>query len=224
MDSQIRINAAWVRSDTDELVLGEVRHTGCHLAIWERRPVGSCAPAVAGLLLAEGPLMWDSPTGSREYWQKELTSRLDGSVPVSCCEALAKDISRLAGIFCRVADVSHPRIRLERVEDDGCRLFHSDTLHYRMLCIYAGRGTEWLSRENVRMQELGLRGRDLEEANRAIVVDESAIRTLPTWHVAVFSGKLRSDTPPLVHRSAPVHGASDHRIRLCIDMPSGCDC
>lgn len=224
MDSQFQTEAAWVRSGPDERILGEVRQRGCHLAVWERPRLGSCAQAVAGLLLADGPVRWDSPIMSTGYWQEELNAKLGGSVPHFSCEALAGDISRLAEIFCRVADVGHPRIRLERVEDDGCRLFHSDTLHYRMLCIYAGGGTEWLTRDNVRMDELGLRGRDLDAANRAIVIDESAIRTLPSWHVALFSGKLRGDTPPLVHRSAPVGDASEHRLRLCIDMPSGCDC
>lgn len=143
---------------------------------------------------------------------------------MSGSDALAADIVMLARCFCEMADTSHARVRLERVEDDGCMLFHADTLRIRMLCTYAGPGTEWLEPENVRMHELGLRGREIAGANAAIVIDAARIQQVPAWHVVMFTGRMRADTPPLVHRSAPVRSAAENRLRLCIDLPGECGC
>lgn len=43
--------------------------------------------------------------------------------------------------------------------------------------------------------------------------------------MASFSGRLRDDSPPLIHRrSAPVRGGNDLRLRLCIDLTSSRGC
>lgn len=124
------------------------------------------------------------------------------------------------------AGTLHPRVRFERVEDDGCALFHADSLNLRLLCTYAGPGTEWLENSNTRRHELGLRSRTLDEANADIVVDPSRIRRLAPWHVAIFSGRSRpgAEDNALIHRSAPVLSANTPRLRLCIDLPADCGC
>lgn len=97
--------------------------------------------------------------------------------------------------------------------------FFTQTPCTRLLCTYAGPGTEWLEAGNTRPGELDLQGRTIEEANAAIVIEPDRILHVPAWHVAVFTRRLRQDTPALIHRSAPVPDRVRYRLRLCIDQP-----
>lgn len=144
--------------------------------------------------------------------------------PTASLRSLAGDITHLSGLFSEIAKTIHPRVRLERVEDDGCAIFHADSLKIRLLCTYTGAGTEWLENTNVRRHELGSRGRSIRETNTAIVIHPANIRHIPAWHAAVFTGRGREGTPALIHRSAPVSTSNDHRLRLCIDLPGDCGC
>jgi len=139
--------------------------------------------------------------------------------------ALAADIHELSSRFADIADIKHPRVRLTRIEDEACALFHADTLRFRLLCTYAGPGMQWLKNDNVRRHELGSRGRTLVEATNAIVINQAAIQTVPETHVAIFKGRLFEDEEDnaLVHRSSPLAHPTDYRLRLCVDFAS-CGC
>jgi hypothetical protein len=208
----------------DPSVFSNIQRPGVNLTILERDADPRCGKALEALLGSQRPVRLDmkNPTSSA------LASAIQdaASLGVSSVQALAEDIAGLAGQFGRVAGTIHPRVRLERVEDDGCALFHADSLPLRMLCTYSGPGMEWLENSNVRRQELGLQSRTLAEANAAIMVDSRKIRRIPAWHVTVFAGRLHSggETQALVHRSAPVSHSGATRLRLCIDLPGDCGC
>jgi hypothetical protein len=208
----------------DPSVFSGIHRPGVNLAVLERDADLRCAEALEALLGSSQPVRLDlkNPTSSVLAAAIESAAGLGGS----SVKTLAKDISNLAGQFGRVAGTIHPRVRLERVEDDGCALFHADSLPLRMLCTYSGPGMEWLENSNVHRQELGLQSRTLAEANAAIMVDSRKIRRIPAWHVAVFAGRLHSggETQALVHRSAPVSHSGATRLRLCIDLPGDCGC
>jgi hypothetical protein len=201
-----------------------IRNIGVNMAIWQRPANPKCLAVIDALLFAPCAVALDLNPAEKETISTGIHSLVSGRCDPASASALADEIWALVGLFCSIADTNHARVRLERIEDDGCMLFHADTLRLRMLCTYAGPGTEWLDSDNARYDQLGLRGRSIEETNRAIVVDEAKIRHLAPWHVAVFSGRLREDTLPLIHRSAPVRSEKDHRIRLCIDLPGTCGC
>lgn len=189
-------------------VLEEIRTPGVNLSIWHREPV-----PVPGELLRQ-PLRFDGEAPEAA----ELVRAIPELGP------MAADIVRLWKRFGQIAGTRHPRVRLERVDDDGCALFHADSLRVRMLCTYAGAGTEWLDNDDVNWDELGLRGRTLDEANAAIVRSPECIRRIPTGAVAVFSGRGREEARPLIHRSAPIRPGEGFRLRLCIDLPGNCGC
>ena len=135
---------------------------------------------------------------------------------------LLEDIADLAADLAVVADCSEVRVRLTKVANDGCAAFHVDTLPVRLLCTYAGKGTQWADEPDVRRAELGLRGRTLDEANAAIVPDAARIRTMPTGAIAICKGRLwrGAEQRGLVHRSHPVCCGEHARLRLAID-PAG---
>ena len=93
-----------------------------------------------------------------------------------------------------------------------------------MLCTYSGLGTEWVENNNARYNELGSKGRSKEETNNSIVIDADKIHVMQPWHVAIFSGRKKKKTLPLIHRSSPVKGKEEYRVRLCIDYPDACGC
>ena len=209
-------------------VLRRIREPGVNLCLWTRAADPRAAVAVRALLSARDPLALDlaAPTPARLAAGLLEVIRRPSATGRAGARHLAEDIVALAAHFSAVAETRHPRVRLTRVEDDCCALFHADTLRVRMLCTYAGDGTQWLENDNVRRDQLGSQGRTLDEATRAIVVDLAAIRTIPAWHVAALKGRAwpGEEDNAIVHRSAPVAERSAHRLVLCLDLPAACSC
>lgn len=111
--------------------------------------------------------------------------------------ALAEDIAALALLFRTVAQAPRLRLRLEALEHDACRRFHVDAVGLRMLCTYAGRGTQW---------RLG--GPE----------DDAPHHEASPGDVLILKGARRGGAG-LVHRSPPVSGLERGRRRLvlCLD-------
>lgn len=208
-------------------ILAQIQRPGINLCVWQRGFKAAWQKGIDVILRCPRSLSLDltAPTGLQiaEYIGHFCATETQEMPSLS---KLGEDIACLADRFGKIAGVAHPRVRLTRVEDDGCALFHADTLSLRLLCTYAGPGTQWLGNDNVRRHELGFHGRSLEEATHAIVIDPLKILTLPKSHVAIFKGRLAEgeENNALVHRSAPVRRPSDTRIRLCIDLPDSCTC
>ena len=216
-------HVAWDdRSD----VLRRIVEPHLNLCIWRRKADPFVVSALGAILRAKIPFRLDLRAPARERIEQEIRDVFPALAAMRGCAHLVDDAHLLASLFAELAGTQHPRVRLERVEDDGCALFHSDTLRMRMLCTYAGPGTQWLENSNARRDQLSSRGRGIAEANAAIVIDPSAIRSISSWHVAVFKGRHWNDVEDysLIHRSAPVGHRGDYRIRLCIDIPDDGDC
>lgn len=213
-------------SSTDPSVLEEILKPDINLAIHQRQPREDCLPAVTALLHAIIPVKIDVKNPTSADLANQIAGTIAPTTPHTSTRALAGDIIHLASLFAQISGTKHPRVRFERVEDDACALFHADSLNLRLLCTYAGPGTEWLENSNTRRHELGLQSRPLAEANRAIVIDSSKIRSIPAWHAAIFAGRSRpgAEDNALIHRSAPVLLTNATRLRLCIDIPGDCGC
>jgi len=109
---------------------------------------------------------------------------------------LYADFRRLAARFAMLAASPVVRMRLEHVVNDSCHKFHVDTVGLRLLCTYAGPGTEWID-------------------------PPDKVRRMTTMEVAVFKGAAHTGPGPRVlHRSPPLSAGTfvDHsRVVLCID-------
>jgi hypothetical protein len=109
------------------------------------------------------------------------------------------DFRRLAGRFAMLAASPLVRMRLEHVVDDSCRKFHVDAVGLRLLCTYAGPGTEWM--------DIG-----------------GKVRRMTMMEVAIFKGTAFPGAGPRVlHRSPPLSAgmlAGQSRLVLCIDAMS----
>ena len=217
------------RSSPSPSVLHEILEVEVLLAVWKRASIKEIEPALQFFLSAQQPVRVDITSSELARCGQHLGEKfLDVSPEIqAACEALAEDFKDLAGKFSTISGRQHLRLRFERVEDDGCALFHVDSLPMRMLCTYAGPGTQWLEEDNVRRDQLGSRGRNLNDANAAIIVDDRKIHTESAWHVLIFKGRLWESygySEGLVHRSAPVRHPRDFRLRLTIDFSDTCAC
>ena len=117
-----------------------------------------------------------------------------------CVSDMEQDIRDLEQLY-RELTGEAPRVRVERTTGPGCKLFHADTVHQRMVCTYYGLGTELVRPADVDWH--ALEHPDLhasvEERNEKVVGDSSIYRLKP-WEVVWMKGRLATDMPA-VHRS-----------------------
>jgi hypothetical protein len=200
--------------------LSRIREPQRRLAIWERRipagisawlardfrpPGGDCR----GALLPDG----DASTVLDALLKPAFGS--DGDDPAFCAsfQQWKRDLQDLIVLAKRVApQTSGLMLRLQRLEDAGCPLFHVDRVPLRLLCVYLGAGTEWLPEDAVDRSRLGT-------GSNASVRDWSAVQRIGSGHVAVMKGDRYPGNAGrgLVHRS-PDASPAQPRILAAIDF------
>jgi hypothetical protein len=118
------------------------------------------------------------------------------------------DIETLVQTFAQIAQSKQVDIRLERIEVNACRLFHRDSVHFRLLTTYRGPSTEWVETEFAQIA--------LRNSGRFCL----PIRRLEDYDVAVFRGSHSAPDRGVVHRSPPIEKTGETRLLLCINTPS----
>jgi len=133
--------------------------------------------------------------------------------------ALARDIEKLASRYASLKGNLRIDASLAVVTTDKCRKFHADFKPLRLVCTYAGPGTEWVANEAVQRAALINEIEDLDAANRAIVPDAQAIRRASAGHVVLLKGELYPGNAGngAVHRSPPIAEAGERRLVLTLD-------
>ena len=174
---------AAVVAGPDEGVLRAISSERVGLALWWRT---LCPTA---LNIAEELL--DEPAFRHEAAGRpdEAADALAALLPLAA-RPLRQDFGPLAALFARLAGTALVRMRLEQVWRQTCPRLHVDAVSLRLLCTYAGHGTEW--------QDVA-----------------GTVRRMPIGHVGLFKG-TRHPGPGISvpHRSPPGHGG---RLLLCID-------
>lgn len=159
------------------------------LAVW-RRPTRIGLHRPIATLLTVKPFC-RAVEGSPDTATRALMS----SLPIAA-RPLGADISLLARLFAVLTNAAAVRLRLEHVTDNACRQHHVDAVRLRLLCTYAGTGTEWI-----------------DEGGQS--------HRMRTFHVGVFKGSGFPDNAVrMPHRSPPVEHlppARRSRLLLCID-------
>jgi hypothetical protein len=139
----------------------------------------------------------------------------DGLEPQSCTpfQQWRRDLLDLIALAKEIAPQT-PRLmlRLQRLENAGCPLFHVDQVPLRLLCVYVGAGTEWLPEDALDRSRLGT-------GTNASVRDWAAVQCIGTGHVAIIKGDRYPGNVGrgLVHRS-PEASAAQPRILAAIDF------
>jgi len=161
------------------------------LTFWRRPARAGLRPAIASALAL--PPFSEVAQGSPDEAAQALMSRMPARM-----RPLRAELAMLGRLFSTLSGEAVVRFRLEHVADDACRQFHIDSVELRLLCTYAGLGTEWI----------GLDGR---------------VRRMSVGDVAVFKGSKFPDSAPRIqHRSPPVEHLPRwrrSRLLICIDQP-----
>ncbi|KQM98902.1 DUF1826 domain-containing protein [Sphingomonas sp. Leaf25] len=109
-------------------------------------------------------------------------------------DVLGRDIAMLVARHAALTGEDRLRVRLDVIDTDACRRFHADYVTLRLLCTYAGPGTQWCDAD-----------------------EPEAVRDVATGSVGVFKGRLLLDPPSVLHRSPPIAATGGRRLMLVID-------
>jgi hypothetical protein len=123
-------------------------------------------------------------------------------------QALARDLRQLLALHALLHPGAGRRLRIERLVDDGCRRFHADHVTSRLLCTYAGPGTECLPASAIDPQ------RPADGSNDHVLEPDAVWRCEAGW-VLLMRGTL-GDGPAQFHRSPPRDPAGP-RLLAAID-------
>lgn len=187
-----------VAGTTDKIALGRILEPGINLALWYRGP----SPLIVGEL---GTLDASSfpdvrvPTTPTSRVQDVATLFQGQGFDTHRYPHWVEDIHELVGVFHELAGPRPVTLRLETTDGDGCRRFHVDRTHLRLLCTYRGPGTEWL-----RNAQVDRHAQAHFKPNEDILRHGVPACFEPFW-VGVMKGELFPGNAgnALVHRSPP---------------------
>lgn len=193
-------------------VLYRVLDPGVNLSLWRRPADPEITRELSQLLASDLPDVRCAT--SLASFEDDLSGLLEqqGLEPEMFRNWRA-DLARLADTFFELCEGRDVLLRLETTDDDGCRRFHTDRTHLRLLCTYRGPGTEWLSDGQVDRVAL---------MNGA--PNDGILRSgTPLQFGAFWVGILKGENYPgnaghgLVHRSPPIAGTGQTRVLFCLD-------
>lgn len=175
---------------------------GVNLAIWTRRlPAGLRAWLDRVELAALGCHRWELPARGLKPALADRLERL--ALPAGPGRAaFAADLARLAALHAGLTGADTVLVRLEAIDHDACRKFHTDAVGLRLITTYRGPGTQWID---------GTGGAD-------------RMRQLAAGQVGLFKGSaFGDDTPGIPHRSPPMAGTGRFRLLAVVDAVRAAD-
>lgn len=195
-----------------ELDLTRIRDPGVNICLW-RRPV---EPRIAlELAPLRPPQLPDVRCNtSRGSFDDDVSKLLRNQhLDPGAFENWRADLAHLAAGFFALSDGRDVSVRLEATDVDGCRRFHTDRTHLRLLCTYRGPGTEWLADEQVD------RNAQCKGAPNEDIVRFGEPRRFKAFWVGILKGTTYPDNAGrgLVHRSPPIAGSGQTRVLVCLD-------
>ena len=138
---------------------------------------------------------------------------------------LAEDIGFLTQKLGAILDRRHLHAKLFVQRSDGCRKIHTDYVKIRLLCTYAGPGTEWLPEENLVRKWLGPSDVDTHTANLRILREGTEPRRCEPAEILLLKGEAHPGNAGrgAAHRSPPLGSSGLSRLVLKIDE-ARCGC
>lgn len=197
MATILEARTAAVRIDADPAVLETAAAQDVALAVWQRRMPAHLAERIAAIRLDEVDdieRIIEAPLQSAAL----AATLVAGGYEPDAAMALSLDIVDLADRLSTVAGSTRLKLRLEVVETDACRRFHSDYMTLRLLTTYRGAGTQWHP-----------------------VDHPNVIEALNAGEVAIFKGRVLLDPPTILHRSPPIEARGEQRLLLVLDPVLG---
>ena len=193
-------------------VLRDIREPGINLCLWQRSVNRAVSSELSSLRATHLPDM-RCCTSSASFDDDVNALLQQQDLDPMAFENWRIDLRLLADVFFSLSEDRDVSLRLEMKDGDGCRRFHVDRMHLRLLCTYHGPGTLWLTDAQVdrAAQENG------EPNDKIIRFGE------PSYFETFWVGIMKGDAYPgntgrgLVHRSPPIAGSGRNRVLFCLD-------
>lgn len=201
--------------------LAPVLRPGTNCVVWQRRLAPTFKGALAELLTRPS---FDHRS-VMDVANPDCAPLLTDLPPSDARAFLLEDIPKLAGAFGTLLGRKHVHARFGLLRGDSCRKFHADHVTLRMLCTYAGPGTEWIPDSDLVRENLGRVDVDIPTANRLVLRCPDAVQHCPVGDVIVLKGHLYDGNrgQGAVHRSPPIAAQGLSRLVLTLDEhPCGC--
>lgn len=156
-------------------------------------------------------------------WEQSLRLVADGrSVPniAPWCDAdttlFAQDIAAWAEVYAQLMDSPEVGVRITCTATPPCPRFHVDRVGARMVCTYAGAGTEWLLSQHVRREKLGHAAGGLSDEQSGLI--QGPVGRMHTFDIGLLKGEgwFENLGMGLVHRSPPTSGV-ENRLFVSFD-------
>jgi len=196
-----------------DLGLTRILADGTNVCVWRRELPPLLRAWLDGL---SATLSYDTTADVSPESVRALFARFpDGPAT----RAWATDVAALVALFCELLGTKTTRASLATVTTNKCRKFHTDYKALRLVCTYAGPGTEWVDDRDVERDALCREEACVDVANARIVPRGSSIRRAGPGDVVVLKGELYAGNAGrgAVHRSPPIEATGERRIVLTLD-------
>ncbi|UTW54359.1 DUF1826 domain-containing protein [Kordiimonas sp. SCSIO 12610] len=178
-------------------VFGDIQSANCNLCIWQRPP-----PVTASNLLDMEPKSFRLLVGPNTIESRLRLAILQAGYSLSKPTSdLIDDILQLYDLFRPHTDTPEMQLRLEIIDDDACRKFHSDFVKVRLITTYIGPGTQWL---------------DISAKSQPGEIEPEMINEMSAGDVGILKGRQSTDNPA-IHRSPPISGTGKKRLVLVLN-------
>ena len=138
---------------------------------------------------------------------------------------LRDDITDLAYQLAALLDCRHLDAQLYTQRSDGCRKIHSDNVPLRIMCTYAGPGTDWLRESDLIRENLGPSELDAEAANSRVIRKGARLQRCGVGDIILLKGERYPGNRGrgAAHRSPPLEADRATRVVLKLDKDR-CGC
>lgn len=199
-----------VVSDSPE-TLWRIHEPGINLCVWER----PTPPALADFVERELLPRKIKRQLTAPWHDLDPQALLDGIAPSGDSDAFVDDLRALIRLYAAITDAAQVAVKLETFAGSLCERFHVDQVPLRLICSYAGPGTEWLDNRDIDRAQLvpGVGGQG------DLLLPGAEIRHLERWSIGLMKGDRwpSNQGNGLVHRSPHVHDPAVRRVLFKID-------
>ena len=135
-------------------------------------------------------------------------------------EFLRNDITELVQQLGALLGCRHLIAQLYTQRTDACRKIHSDNVSLRIMCTYAGPGTDWLAEADLLREHLGPSPLKAEVANRKVIRKGARLKRCEAGEVLLLKGETYPGNSGrgAAHRSPPLEADGATRLVLKIDQ------
>lgn len=134
-------------------------------------------------------------------------------------EAWLADVEHLVDLFRDLFEPEGLGLRLKTLDKAMCPRFHVDKVPVRLVCTYGGPGTEWLPNDAADRTKLGHSACGLPDAESGLILDPSAVRSMPIHAIGLLKGTLWEGNAErgAIHRSPKPTPEQPRRLLLTLD-------